>query len=257
MTGEWNLKYVLTVMGALVFSTAAMAQLEVMISGGFSGPYKQVLPQFEKASGITVTTSSGASQGSGPKTIKAQLAAGASPDVVILSREGLSELMAAGRIQAGTDVDLATAPLGAAIPSGTPKPDISTVPALKQSLLKIKSIVVPGSTSGIYLTSEVFPRMGIANQVTVKVTERGSEATALLAAKEVGIALQPSSELANVPGIDYIGPLPKEVQLIQTFAAAIVKDAKHPESAKKLILLLSSPAAAQAIHHWGMGLIQH
>ena len=246
----------LTLIGALVFSTTAMAQLEVMISGGFSGPYKQVLPQFEKASGITVTTSSGASQGSGPKTIKAQLAAGARPDVVILSREGLSELMAAGRIQPGTDVDLATAPLGAAVPAGIPKPDIGTVPALKQSLLRIKSIAVPGSTSGIYITTEVFRGMGIADQITVKVTERGSEATALLAAKEVGIAIQPSSELANVTGIDYIGPLPKEVQLIQTFAAAIVKDANHPESAKKLIQLLSSPTAAEAIKHWGMDLIQ-
>ncbi len=255
-TKGWYLKYLLIWMGALFFSTTAMAQLEVLISGGFSGPYKQILPQFERSTGIAVTSLSGASQGSGPKTIKAQLAAGASPDVVILSREGLSELMAAGKIQPGSDVDLATAPLGAAVPTGIPKPDISTVPALKQSLLKIKSIVVPGSTSGIYLTTEVFPHMGIADQITVKVTERGSEATALLAAKEVGIAIQPSSELANVPGIDYIGPLPKEVQLIQTFAAAIVKDAKHSESASKLIQLLSSPIAAQAIQHWGMNTIQ-
>jgi len=76
------LKYILSSIATLLLSTSAMAQLTVMISGGFSGPYQKMLPQFEKASGVTVTTLSGASQGSGPKTIKAQLDKGASVDVV-------------------------------------------------------------------------------------------------------------------------------------------------------------------------------
>jgi molybdate transport system substrate-binding protein len=87
------------------------AQLNVLISGGFSGAYEQLLPEFERTSGIKVATGSGASQGAGPQTIAAQLSRGVPADVVILSREGLSELIAAGRIAAGTDVDLARVPV--------------------------------------------------------------------------------------------------------------------------------------------------
>jgi len=233
-----------------------MAQLTVMISGGFNGPYQQMLPHFEKMTGTTVSTLSGASQGTGPKTIKAQLDQGVVTDIVILSREGLAELVAQGKIIPGTDVDLANAPLGAAVPAGTPKPDISTVTAFKKSLLDSKSIAVPGSTSGIYLTNELFPRLGVSNQISVTVTERGSQATTLLAAKQVAMAVQPTSELVNVSGVDYIGRLPQDLQLIQTFSAAIVVGSKETDSAKKLIQLLSSTESAQAIQNSGMDLIQ-
>lgn len=233
-----------------------MAQLEVMISGGFSGPYNAMLPEFQKQTGITVVSKSGASQGSGPKTIKAQLSGGTTADVVILSREGLAELMALGKIIPGTDVDLALAPLGLAIPANTPKPDISSVAAFKSALVKAKLIAVPGSTSGIYLTNELFPRLGIADQLSVKVTERGSQATSLLAAKEVKMAIQPSSELVHVPGIDYVGRIPQELQLVQTFSAAIVTGSSQHESAQKLIQYLSSPRLIGPIQESGMDLVR-
>src|SRR6201986_2910816 len=114
--------------------TNAPAQLNVLISGGFSGAYEQLLPDFTRTSGFTVTTGSGASQGSGPQTIAAQLARGVPADVVILSREGLTELAAAKRIVAGTDADLARVGLGVAVRAGTPKPDVSTVDAFRQVL---------------------------------------------------------------------------------------------------------------------------
>src|SRR6266478_1003621 len=101
--------------------TVARAQLDVLMSGGFSGAYERLLPEFEKTSGVKVTTRSGASQGSGPQTIAAQLARGVPADVVILSREGLTELIAANKIAAGTDVNLARVPLGVAVRAGTPK----------------------------------------------------------------------------------------------------------------------------------------
>jgi molybdate transport system substrate-binding protein len=232
-----------------------MAQLEVIISGGFQGPYTAMLPGFEKANGIQVITKSGASQGSGPKTIRAQLASGVTADVVIMSREGLAELITAGKIIPGTDVDLALAPLGLAVPKGTPKPDISTTSSFKSTLIQAKSIVVPGSTSGIYLTKELFPRLGLNNLITVMVTERGSQATTLLAAKEAHVAIQPSSELVNVSGIDYVGRIPDELQLIQTFSAAIVVGSTQREAAQKLIQTLSSPNASEHIKHSGMDLV--
>jgi molybdate transport system substrate-binding protein len=233
-----------------------MAQLEVLISGGFQGPYSQMLPSFEKMTGITVITKSGASQGSGPKTIKAQLATGVTADVVILSREGLAELIAENKIVPNSDVDLAQAPLGLAVPTGDAKPDISSTKAFADALVKAKKIVVPGSTSGIYLSKELFPKLGISEQISVQITERGSQATAALAAREANIAVQPSSELVNISGIDYVGPLPNSIQLIQTFAAARVMNSSNSEAAKKLIEYLSSPNAAEPIKNGGMNLVR-
>jgi molybdate transport system substrate-binding protein len=123
--------------------TYRSARLNVLISGGFAGAYEQLLPQFERMSGIKVMTGSGASQGLGPQTIAAQLAHGAPADVVILSREGLNELIAAKRIVAGTDVDLARVPLGVAVRAGTPKPDVSIAESFKQILLKAKAANEP------------------------------------------------------------------------------------------------------------------
>src|ERR1700761_5177259 len=120
-------------------TAAAAAQLKVMMSGGFSGAYEQLLPEFERTTGIKVTTGPGAAQGSGPQTIAAQLANGVTADVVILSREGLTELVAAKRIVAGTDVNLAQVPLGVAVRAGATKPDVSTVEAFKQALLNAKT----------------------------------------------------------------------------------------------------------------------
>src|SRR3974390_972277 len=155
--------------------------LKVLISGGFSGAYEKLLPPFEEASGIKVTTGSGASQGTGPQTIAAQLYRGVPADVFILSREGLSELIAAKRIAAGTDVDLARVPLGVAVRAGTPKPDVSTVEAIKQLLLKAKTVAVPGSTSGIWLKTDLFPRLGIAEKINIEATPRGTHATEMVA----------------------------------------------------------------------------
>jgi molybdate transport system substrate-binding protein len=117
----------------LAWPVAAMAEVKVLMSGGFSGVYEQLLPEFQRTSGTRVTTGSGASQGTGSQTIGAQLTNGVAADVVILSREGLEELAAAKRIAAGTEVDLARVGLGVAVRAGTPKPDVGTAAAFKQS----------------------------------------------------------------------------------------------------------------------------
>jgi len=196
--------------------------VNVLISGGFSSAYERLLPEFERTSGIEVTTRSGASQGAGPQTIAAQLARGVSADVVILSREGLGELIAANRIIAGTDVDLARVPLGVAVRAGTPKPDVSTVEAIKRLLLKAKTVAVPGSTSGIWLKTELFPRLGIVEKINVKATPRGTHATQMVAEGGADLAVMPVSEILHAAGVDFAGSLPPEIQLIQMFSAAVV-----------------------------------
>jgi molybdate transport system substrate-binding protein len=157
--------------------------VNVLISGGFSSAYEQLVPEFERMSGIKVATRSGASQGLGPQTIAARLARGVPADVVVLSREGLSELMAANRIIPGTDVDLARVPLGVAVRAGTLKPDVSTVDAFTKVLLRAKTVAVPGSTSGIWLRTDLFPRLGIAEKINVEAKSRGTQATETVAAE--------------------------------------------------------------------------
>lgn len=224
--------------------------MRVIISGGFSTPYRELLPEFERSSGVSVTTLSGASQGKGPETIAAQLNRGLAVDVAILSREGLTELMAAGRIVPGTDVGLATAALGAAVRAGTRRLDISTVAAFKQALINARLVAVPASTSGIYLIDELFPRLEITPDT--RVMPRGSQSAALVASGEADIAVQPTSELARVPGLDYLGPIPDELQLIQTFCGAIVAGSTELKAAKQLISFLSSEHAHAAIRNNGM-----
>jgi molybdate transport system substrate-binding protein len=236
----------------LIWPVAAEAQLKVLISGGFSGAYEQLLPEFERTSGITVTTGSGSSQGTGSQTIGAQLARGVPANVVILSREGLNELIAANRIAAGTDVDLAQVPLGVAVRAGTPKPDVSTVDAVKQLLLNAKTVAVPGSTSGIWLTTDLFPRLGIAEKVNVKATPRGTGATGMIAAGDAEIAVMPVSEILHATGVDFAGTVPPEIQFVQVFSAAVVAGSGQIEDSKRLIEFLASGRASEAIRNSGM-----
>lgn len=226
--------------------------LKVLISGGFSGPYEKLLPEFERTTGIEVTTGSGSSQGTGPQTIAAQLARGVPADVVILSREGLSELMAARRIAAGTDVDLARTPIGVAVRAGAPKPEVGSVEAFREIVLKAAAVAVPSSTSGIFLTTEVFPRLGIAHRINVKVTPRGTGAAAMVAAGEADIALMPVSEIAHAPGVELAGVIADEIQLHQIFAAAVVAGSSEVEAAKRLIAFLASERASATIRTSGM-----
>jgi molybdate transport system substrate-binding protein len=236
----------------LVRPEGASAQMKVIISGGFSGAYEQLLPEFEQASGIKVTTGSGASQGDGPQTIGAQLARGEKADVVILSREGLDGLIAAKRIAAGTDVDLATVGIGLAVRAGAAKPDLGTVDAIKQALLKARAVAVPASTSGIWLVKELFPRLGIAQTINVKVSPRGAGATAMVAAGDAELGVLPVSEILHDKGVELAGVFPAEIQFIQTFSAAVVAGASEAEAGKRLIEFLTSPRAAEAIKGAGL-----
>ena len=230
----------------------SFAQVKVLMSGGFTPAFIEVQPEIERTIGLTITTGSGASQGTGPDTIGAQLRRGEPADVVILSREGLNDLIAEGRIVAGTDVNLAQTLIGMAVRSGAPKPDISTVDAFKQALLRAKAVAMPGSTSGIYMTETLFPKLGIAGRVTVKMTTRGAASVAMVAAGEADFALQPVSELLHHPGVDFAGTIPAEVQRVATFAAGVVTGSKAIDASKRLIAFLASEKALAAIRNSGM-----
>jgi molybdate transport system substrate-binding protein len=235
----------------IAWPVAAMAQVKVMMSGGFSGAYEQLLPEFERTSGIKVATGSGASQGTGPQTIGAQLANGVAADVVILSREGLEELVAAKRIAAGTEVDLARVGLGVAVRAGTPKPNVGTVEAFKQAVVAARTVSA-SSTSGIWLVKNLFPRLGIANKIDVKITPRGSSAVGMVAEGGAGVAVLPISEILTAKSVDYAGSLAPDIQFLQVFSAAIVAGSREVDNAKRLIAFFTSSGAADAIKKSGM-----
>lgn len=239
----------LVLVAILLWPTLSFAQVKVIISGGFRAAYLEVLPDFERMTGIKVSTTSGGSQGDGPNTIGAQLRRNVPADVVIMNRAGLTELIAEGRILAGTDVDLAETQLGVAVRAGASKPDISTVEAFKQTLLRVKSVVIDGSVSGMYVTTTLFPRLGVADAMAKKTSARGAGA---VARGDAEIAIRPISELLPVKGIDLVGKIPDELQRVDIFAAAVVADSKQVDASRKLIAFLASDRALTAITDSGM-----
>src|SRR5262245_21586832 len=243
-------RHIVLAAAVLLWPAWACAQLNVMMSGGFSSAYKKLLPEFERANGLHVTTGSGASQGSGQQTIAAQLARGAPADVVILSREGLAELIEQRRIAVGTDVDLAQVGMGVAVRAGTPKPDISSVEAFKRAMVKARS--TGASTSGIWVIKELFPRLGIADKARFTLTERATEAFGMVAAGDADFGLLPVSEILSAAGVDYAGAFPAQIQFMQTFSAAIVQGSKQADAGKRLIAFLASDRASTVIKQSGM-----
>jgi molybdate transport system substrate-binding protein len=232
----------------LALPAASVAQLRVLMSGGFLAAYRELLPQFEHSTGIAVVTAAGPSQGDGPNTIKAQLRRGVLADMVIMSRDGLAELVAEDRIAVGSDVDLGRVPLGVGVRAGTAHPNIGTVDAFKQTLLRAKSIGIQ-SSGAIHLRSKVFPQLGIAGALEAKLSNAGAAA---VAAGEAELIVLPVSEILPYPGVDFVGTIPAELQLVQVFAAAVVKGAKDPEAAQKLIAFLASDKATPAVEKTGM-----
>jgi molybdate transport system substrate-binding protein len=236
----------LWVLAAPVLSTA---QIHVLISGGFRASYDEVLPEFERTSAIKVTTAAGMSQGNSPTVILAQLRRGVQADVVILGREGLDDIIADHRIIAGTDVDLAQTPLGAAVRSGSPKPDLRTVESFKAMLLRANGVAFMPSTTGIYLTTKLFPRLGIADAIAKKSHPTGAAA---VAKGEAEITLQPVSELMHAAGVDFVGPVPPQAQYVSVFSAGVVAGATQVDASKRLIAFLASNKADGAIAKSGM-----
>lgn len=229
----------------------ASAQVKVIISGGFRGAAESLLPDFERASGIKVTTGAGPSIGTGPTTIPNQIRNGAAADVVILAREGLNELIAEGRIVAGSDVDLGRSLIGMIVRAGSPRPDISTVERFKQALLQAPSVAVSTSASGVYLTTKLFPQLGISDAMARKtiVSEAGAQE---VASGRAQIGLQQVSEVIRVSQSEFVGTIPADVQMVTVFSAAIVGRSSQVAESRRLIAFLSSAAASAAIRSSGM-----
>jgi molybdate transport system substrate-binding protein len=138
------------------------------------------------------------------------------------------------------------------VKSGAPKPDVSSVEAFKRVVTGASLVAVPGSTSGIWLVKELFPRLGIADKVKYRMTGRGAEAAALVATGQADVGILPVSEILHAPGVENAGKVPAEIDFPQTFSAAVVQGSKHTDAGRKLIQFLTSENAAAVIRQAGM-----
>jgi molybdate transport system substrate-binding protein len=236
----------------LFLGTASAAEIKVMTSGAFTAAYGELVPQFERMTRDKIVTSYGASMGDAPDSIPMRLKRGEPVDLVILARPALDQLVKEGKVLPTSCVDLVRSSIGMAVRAGARKPDISTVDALKRALLDAKSIGYSDSASGVYLSTEMFQRLGIAAQILPKSKRIAGQVGAAVARGDVELGFQQISELLPVPGIDYVGPLPPEVQKVTVFSAGIATGSKNTDGARALIEYLGSPAAMHAIVKSGL-----
>ena len=234
-----------------------LQEVAVVTSGGLAAAYDRLAPRFEAETGIGLATSYGASTGGAPDSIPARLERGEHFDVLIMSQAGLEELIGRGLVRADTRVDLASSSIGMAVRDGAPLPDISTPEAFVETLLAAESIGYSASVSGTYVSTELFPRLGLEEQLAPRGRRIESERVAAVVARgEVEIGFQQVSEILSIPGAAYAGPIPDEYQRVTTFSAGIATDAGNPEGARRLIDFLSSGDAAATIAETGLEPLQ-
>jgi molybdate transport system substrate-binding protein len=235
--------------GLFIFAAAAdAAEIRVLSTQATEEAYRELVPQFEQASGHKVATVF-----TGTLDANKRLAAGESYDLLIMSAPSIDEHIKSGKVAAGSRVDLAKSGVGVGVKAGAPKPDISTTEALKKTLLAAKSIGYSTGPSGVYMIG-LFQRLGIADEVKPKLkqTPTGVFVGSIIASGEAEIGFQQVSELSHFAGVDYIGPLPADVQQFTTFASGIMAGAKEADAAKALVKFITSPNAAAAFKKRGM-----
>jgi molybdate transport system substrate-binding protein len=233
--------------------SASAADVHVMISGGLTAAFKQLVPQFEKATGNTVVTVYGPSMGATPQAIPMRLSRGEPADVLIMVGDALGDLITKGNAVADSRVDIADSPIGAAVKAGAAKPDISTPEALKTAILAAKSVAYSDSASGVYVGKELFDKLGVAEAMKDKARMIPATPVGEIVAKgEAELGFQQISELKPVQGIDIVGPLPPALQKITVFSAGLANNAPQPDAGKALIAFLASPQAAPVIVDAGL-----
>jgi molybdate transport system substrate-binding protein len=180
------------------------------------------------------------------------IADGATADVAIITRQAIDQLTAEGKIVPGSAKDVAQSGIGLAVRAGASKPDISTVEALKQTILAAKSIAFSRlGASGVHF-AEVIERLGIADEIRRKAIISDAYMGEIVARGEAELAVQQISELMPVAGIDIVGPLPGDLQKISLFAAAIFTAAKNPAGGAKLVSFLAPPELAPVLARKGL-----
>lgn len=251
--------FTIGVAAMLLAGAVSAGDVHVMISAGYFAAYSELAPAFERATGHRLITTRGPSMGDSPEAIPTRLTRGETADVVILDGAAADELGRRGLVRADTKVELAGSLIGMVVRAGAATPDIGSVATFRRTLLAANSIAYSDSSSGTYLSTVLFAKLGLADQVAgksrkVRGPPSGEPVAAVVARGEAEIGFQQVSELMNVPGITLVGTIPAELQLVTVYAAVLTKTAKEPEAAAALIHFLASTDAVPAIRRAGLTL---
>jgi molybdate transport system substrate-binding protein len=224
------------------------AEIKVLSSIATREAYHELVPQFERASGHQVATT-----WAGTVDIMKRMAAGEVHDLIVISSVELEELIKQGKVASGSRVDIAKSGIGVAVRAGAPRPDVGSAEALKRALLAAKTVGYTSGPSGVYMAN-LIERMAIAAEIRPKhrgVPSGGTIGT-IIASGDCEIGFQQISELVHIKGIDYVGPLPPDVQRVTIFATGIPAGAPNPDGARALVKFLTTPASAAVIRKHGL-----
>jgi molybdate transport system substrate-binding protein len=231
-----------------LLSQAAFAEpatLNVYSTVAMRGALEELVPQFQKESGQTLTLKWGTAA-----MLRKRIEDGEPADVVILTRADIDALGNSGKLLPGSDITLAQSGIAVAIKAGAHKPDISSPQAFAETLEKAKSIAysdpAAGAASGVHFAA-VLEKMGIAEQTKAKTKHppAGGNAATLVATGEAELAIQQKPEIMNVAGVDVVGPLPGDLNKVTVFGAAVTASSKSADAGRAFLKFLQSPEAAK------------
>lgn len=247
-----KLRYAAYIAGALGLAAPAhAAEVKVLTAGAFKQVVLALVPNYERQTGNHVTVDNGTTG-----QLRKRIEGGEAFDVLVITPAVVDEMIASGRLAAGSKVNLASVGIGVLVKQGAPKPDIATVDKFKQALLKAKTVAyidpASGGSSGIYI-DKLLVKLGIADQIKPKAKlKQGGHVADLIASGEAELGIHQISEIVPVKGVTLVGPLPKEIQNTTTYAAGLSASAKDKAAAQELIQYLSGPDAAAVLKSKGM-----
>lgn len=237
----------------LALATLGATDIKVVTSGAFTAAFLQLAPKYEAETHNKLHAEFGPSMGVTHNAIPVRLGRGEAIDVVIMAAPALDDLIKQGKVRADSRVELVHSKMAMAVKAGAPHPDISTLEAFKRTLLAAKSIAYSDSASGVYLSTVLFPKLGVADQIKAKSKMIPADPVGgVVASGEFEIGFQQVSELRPVKGIDIVGELPLGAQQITVFAAGIPTTSTQPDAARKLIQWLAAPALYEVIRQTGL-----
>jgi molybdate transport system substrate-binding protein len=230
---------------------AGAAEIKVLTTGAFKQVVVALVPEFEKATGHKVVVDNGT-----VGELQKRVDGGETFDVLVLSPKGIEDYIKSGKIVADSKANLAKVGVGVMVKEGAPKPDISSVEAFKQALLKAKSVgyidPASGGSSGIYIAG-LLDKLGIADQIKPKAKlKKGGHVSDLVKSGEAEIGIHQNSEIVGQAGVTLVGPLPKDIQNYTTYAVGLSSGTKQAVAADAFIKVLTGPAAAAVLKSTGM-----
>ena len=225
-----------------------MEKIRMLSTLGLMGAMRSLSSAYEAASGVRIDADFAPTL-----ALLKRLREGEAADLVILTREGLDDVIGEGRVVAESAADLARSYVGIAVRAGHAHPDIATEVALRKAVLAARSVAYSRlGASGIYF-AQLIERMGIAGEINARATivQQGFTAERLVSG-EADLAVQQISELKQVDGIEVVGPIPHELQTPAVFSAGRMANATHAAAADRLLRYLASPEVAPVLRESGL-----